>query len=303
MSVVDRERITIESPDGALRATFVPSAGMLCSSLEYGATELLAQNQGVAAYAERGATMGIPLLYPWANRLAGFSYSAAGLTVELPDDRSLIPADQNGLPIHGVVPGLLEWGAERRAGGELVAVLTWGESLGAPYGCFPFDHVAEYRASFVGGSLAIEVSVAAGERPVPVSFGFHPYLSPGGPRGRYAIGTPAMRHLALDARQIPTGSGEPQDARRFELGELTFDDGYDGVADGSELTVAGESAHLSVKFETGYPNAQVYAPAGRDFVCFEPMSAPTNALCESSAPLVAPGERFIARFSLTVSDP
>ena len=54
---------------------------MVCSSLRHRGEELLAQNTGVSAYAEHGKTMGIPLLYPWANRLAGFDYSVAGRTV------------------------------------------------------------------------------------------------------------------------------------------------------------------------------------------------------------------------------
>ena len=52
-----------------------------------------------------GATMGIPLLYPWANRLESFGYEAAGKTVSFPDDRALTDADPNGLPIHGAIPG------------------------------------------------------------------------------------------------------------------------------------------------------------------------------------------------------
>ena len=63
------QTVVIESPQ--LRATFVPGAGMVCSSLCHDGAELLAQCNGVRAYAERGSTMGIPLLYPWANRLAG----------------------------------------------------------------------------------------------------------------------------------------------------------------------------------------------------------------------------------------
>ena len=55
-----------------LEAMFVPGAGMLCCSLRHRGEELLAQNAGVGAYARQGKTMGIPLLYPWANRLAGF---------------------------------------------------------------------------------------------------------------------------------------------------------------------------------------------------------------------------------------
>ena len=92
-----------------LEATFVPGANMLCCSLRYRGEELLAQNDGVGAYARQGKTMGIPLLYPWANRLAAFDYSAAGKTVRVPHDSTRIAVDNNGLPIHGVIGGRLDW--------------------------------------------------------------------------------------------------------------------------------------------------------------------------------------------------
>ena len=59
---------------------------------------------------------------------------------------------------------------------------------------------------------------------------------------------------------------------------------------------------LEVRFEQGYPLAQVYAPAGEDYICFEPMTAPTNALLTggSDLSLVAPRKSFAATFSITV---
>jgi galactose mutarotase-like enzyme len=47
--------------------------------------------------------------------------------------------------------------------------------------------------------------------------------------------------------------------------------------------------------------AQVWVPPGRPFAALEPMAAPTNSLVAGSAPLVAPGESFTARFSLAVT--
>ena len=73
--------VRLRDEQARLEATFVPGAGMLCCSLRHRGDELLAQNSGVSAYAEQGTTMGIPLLYPWANRLAGFHYTVAGRTV------------------------------------------------------------------------------------------------------------------------------------------------------------------------------------------------------------------------------
>src|SRR5947208_7761148 len=107
--------IALISPDGSTETQFVPHANLLCRSLRHGETELLDQGGGVAAYAERGTTMGIPLLYPWANRLSGFAYRAAGKTVNLPLNGGLIPVDDAGLPIHGVLPGQLHWEVARRA--------------------------------------------------------------------------------------------------------------------------------------------------------------------------------------------
>ena len=53
--------------------------------------ELLALNDGLGAYRELGATMGVPLLYPWANRL-----SRSGFAVEKRGFRPLAP------PLSGV---------------------------------------------------------------------------------------------------------------------------------------------------------------------------------------------------------
>src|SRR5277367_6839132 len=109
MSASVLEPALVRDEASALEATFFPGAGMLCCSLRHHGQELLAQNAGVAAYAQSGKTMGIPLLYPWANRLAGFDYSVAGRTVRIPRDHDAVRLDANGLPIHGVIGGRLSW--------------------------------------------------------------------------------------------------------------------------------------------------------------------------------------------------
>jgi aldose 1-epimerase len=56
-------------------------------------------------------------------------------------------------------------------------------------------------------------------------------------------------------------------------------------------------------FLRGYPVAQVFSPPGASFICFEPMTAPGNALVRGGPELrlVAPGGRFIAAFALRVT--
>ena len=61
-------------------------------------------------------------------------------------------------------------------------------------------------------------------------------------------------------------------------------------------------SEISLTFLRGYAFAHVFAPADSDFVCFEPMTAPTNALATGAdLPLVAPGERYETAFDIAVS--
>lgn len=78
MSDTTLQAALLRDEHSSLEATFVPTAGMLCASLRHHGEELLAQNAGVDAYAAHGKTMGIPLLYPWANRLAGLITASPG---------------------------------------------------------------------------------------------------------------------------------------------------------------------------------------------------------------------------------
>jgi aldose 1-epimerase len=304
--------ISLSGEAEELDATFVPGAGMLCCSLRHRGEELLAQNDGVDAYARQGKTMGIPLLYPWANRLAAFDYSVAGKMVQVPHDPTRIPVDNNGLPIHGVIGGRLDWKSTDTSDADarsLAARLSWSESEPQLFELFPFRHDLLYEARFTpGGRLEIEVTVhASGEDVVPVAFGFHPYLAPGGPREQWQIELPAMRHLALDASQIPLGAdlaggpGQASSAQRFELGEREFDDGFDSVAEPARFAVTAGERRIELELLHGYPCAQVYAPLSGHFICFEPMTAPANALRSGDGlRLLAPGERHRARFSLSV---
>jgi galactose mutarotase-like enzyme len=308
MNDVELERIAVRDEESALEAEFVPGAGMLCCSLRHRGEELLAQNAGVAAYAQIGKTMGVPLLYPWANRLAGFDYSLDGRSVSVPHDPSRLRLDANGLPIHGVIGGRLAWEPTHAPDGdarELAASLSWSDSRPELYEVFPFRHDLHYRARLRDGALEIELTVhACGADAVPLAFGFHPYLSPPGtPRERWLVELPAMRALALDPKQIPIGPARTLAAQRFELDGRQFDDGFDAVAEPARFSVVSADRRIELTFLQGYPCAQVFAPAGGQFICFEPMTAPANALRSGEGlRVLAPGERFVARFSIAVDE-
>jgi aldose 1-epimerase len=84
------------------------------------------------------------------------------------------------------------------------------------------------------------------------------------------------------------------------LGDKAFDDAYDQVDDGAVFAVSGGGRRLEVHFEHGYPATQIFAPPVEDLVCFEPMTAPTDALSRGGYRCARPGEPATAQFSIKV---
>jgi aldose 1-epimerase len=295
--------VTITSPDGETQAEFVPEANLLCCSLRHRGAELLDPGQGIEAYAQRGKTMGIPLLHPWANRLARASYRVGDTTVRLPAPEGRFETDPGGLPIHGALPGCLRWTVQPGSPSDrLSAQLRWRSA--ELLELFGFEHELVMEASVAGGELSLTTTLrATGSDRVPVSFGFHPYLRiPGSSRRDWRVALGASQRLVLDERMIPTGAREPLSEREFVLGEQSWDDGLGGLDPGeARFSVADERTTLTVTFEAGFDYAQVYAPPGHDYICFEPMTAPTNALDSGDGLiLVEPGDEYRTRWSVTV---
>jgi aldose 1-epimerase len=139
--------------------------------------------------------------------------------------------------------------------------------------------------------------------PVPISFGWHPYLTlPGVPRTDWRVELPVRRRAELDDRGIPTGESEPVAIEAGPLGDAGYDDLFPELAERPVFALEGGGRRIELAFEEGYPVAQVYAPPDQDFICFEPMTAPTNALVsEDGLRCVQPGETFSASFSIAVT--
>jgi aldose 1-epimerase len=297
------ETLTITSAGGRTKAQFVPAANMVCCSLVHDGVERLELRRGLPTYAEAGKTMGIPLLYPWANRLGRFGYRAAGREVTLDESDERLGRDSQGLPIHGVVPGFLRWEvADAGAPGTIDAHLAWTSS--DLLELFPFGHEVTVNISVADGELTIATTVrATGGDPVPVSFGYHPYLKmPDAPRENWEIELAASHRLVLDERSIPTGEREPVTQTRVTLDETNWDTPFDGLTLPARWRAAGGAGAMTVTFRAGYEFAQVFAPAGTEFICFEPMTAATDALNSGDGlRIVAPGAEHRAMFNVTLA--
>src|SRR3954454_13739219 len=295
--VADLRVVTLAAGD--LEVRFAAGANMVGCSLRHRGEELLGLRDGVEAYLARGKTFGIPLLHPWANRLGAWRYDVEGHAVDL-EGAVLVRGEEHGLPIHGALPAGAAWRVVDTTGEALWAELDWAADP-ARMAIFPFAHRLELRAVVDGGVLTIATTVVAtGEEPVPLSFGFHPYLAPpGAPREAWEVELPALAHLALDERGLPTGAREQRPPERAPLGERTFDDAFALDRASARFAVSDGTRRIAVEFEQGFPYAQVFAPPGQALVCSEPMTAPVDALrTHDGLRCVAPGARATAAFAI-----
>ena len=310
----------LRSPAG-LEARFAPGVGMVGCSLRHEGEELLGQGGGLAKYAEVGSTFGIPLLHPWANRLDGLSYEVGGVAVRLDPEHMPVRLDGNGLPIHGLAAASPYWAVTGAAADDDAAIL----SARLPFADHPHAEFLKKITEDALGRLLLpslereirrELTEEAEEHAVrvfarnlrslllqPPLRGRHPHLQlPGAPRAAWNVALPVRAQATLDDRGIPTGEVRDVEVGTGPLGDRVYDDLFCRLADEPRFALEGAGRRLEVRFERGYPVAQVYAPEGQDFICFEPMTAPTNALVRGgpALPLVRPGAEHATCFSITV---
>jgi aldose 1-epimerase len=296
----------LRSPAG-VEALYVPDAGMVCCSLSHDGAELLGRRGGVREYAQRGATMGIPFLHPWANRIERPGYRALGVEVEFPSGAEAVRLDgATGLPIHGLMSGWPSWGVVAHAADASAARLEArvdSAALPPVSELFPFAHEVTLAAELSEATLRITTTVRpTGERAVPIAFGYHPYVKlPGVPRAEWVVALPVRGQAILDERFLPTGREEDVDIATGPLAQRTYDDLFPRIEPIAVFTVEGGGRRISVSFEHGFEVAVVYAPSDDDVICFEPMTAPTNPF-DGPYPLraVEPGDSFSATFSVAV---
>jgi galactose mutarotase-like enzyme len=187
-----------------------------------------------------------------------------------------------GLPMHGTLPRpwrVLEPGAAELDGASEA---------------FPFPHTIRMQVE-LADALRFTTTIEAHDGLVPVSFGFHPFLTiPGVPRTEWHVEIPVTRH-----RAFPSGETQAVEPHIGPLGDRAYDDGYD-ERDDRPFVVAAGGRRITVDFERGFPFAQVYAPPAQDLICFEPMTAPTDALRAGTFPVAEAGKPFVTVFSIAV---
>jgi aldose 1-epimerase len=231
--------------------------------------------------------LGNPFLAPWANRLDQDGFYANGKYYRLNPDLKNFGRDPFKQPIHGLVVYATQWEvAEVRADHRSAWVTSRLEAWRYPdlMAQFPFAHTLEMTYRLQDGVLEVETKVTNhAKEPMPVSIAYHPYFTiHDAPRDEWRVSLPVREHLTLSDKLIPTGEVTPASyPDALPLAGKQLDDVFSGLIRGesgrAEFSVLGKSQKISVLYGPKYKVAVVYAPPGRDFICFEPMTGPTNA--------------------------
>ena len=237
--------------------------------------------------ARRPTMAGNPFLEPWANRLDHEGFFANGQSYALNPALKNYRKDGNQKPIHGLLVFAKEWEVTATGADDNGAWVTSRlEFWRYPdfMAQFPFAHNVEMTYRLRDGALEVQTAIEnLSNAPMPLAIGFHPYFRlPDSHRDSWKVHLAARDHVVLSNVLIPTGERKPVElADPVPLATTQLDDVFTNLvrgADGkAEFWVDDGKQRISVIYGPKYKVAVVYAPPGRDFICFEPMTAVTNA--------------------------
>jgi aldose 1-epimerase len=294
------EAVHLDDAGSRISVSIGPSAGNLTVEMKVRGRNVL-------------GPLGIPFLAPWANRLDEQAFYANGRKYAFDMELGNV---RGAHPIHGFLSAASQWQiAEAKADRTSAWVTSRLEFFRQPawIAQFPFAHTIEMTHRLQDGALEITTVLHnLSAEPMPVAIGFHPYFTlSDSARDEWVISLGARTEWVLAPDKIPTGETRPIEQRFPNPGaarlrdhdlDHVFGDLIRDASGRAVMSVQGISQKLDVVFGPNYRAVVVYAPKGRDFICFEPMAGITDALNLAQRGLyrelqhVLPGETWRERF-------
>jgi len=268
--------------------SIVPSLGNNAFEMKVGGKNILwSPYHALKELQDKPVQVGNPFLAPWANRIDGDAFWANGKKYLLNPGLNNFRYDGNHQPIHGLLVFAKEWKVVSvKADGKGASVTSRLEFWRRPdwMAQFPFAHAIAMTYRLKDGQLEVETQIEnLSTETMPLSLGYHTYYRlDDSPRDDWKVHVAARDYVILSNTLVPTGESkpvalaDPQGLRDFKL-----DDVFTGLVRDSEgraeFWVQGKSQKIRVLFGRKFDVGVVFAPPGRDFICFEPMVGLTNA--------------------------
>jgi aldose 1-epimerase len=312
------EVVRLADAAGRTEVSIAPSIGNMAYEIKVGGKNILwFPYHSPAELKAKPQFCGIPFLAPWANRLDDDGYWVNGKRYLLNPGLGNVQHDGHRHPIHGLLNYSPAW--------EVVSVSADGRSASVTsrldfgkhpemMAQFPFAHTITMTYRLASGAVEVETAIDnQSAEPMPVAIGFHPYFRiDDAPRDQWKVHLAARDHVVLNDQLIPTGEHRPVEfADPHSLAVSPLDDVFSNLVRGADgmarFWVEGARQRITVVYGAKYTVAVAYAPPGRDFICFEPMAAVTNAFNLAHSGVyqdlqsIAPGARWKESFAIQPS--
>jgi aldose 1-epimerase len=306
----------LEGPDGAV-AEVCPALGFNCFRWHAGGRELLYCDPHFFEDG-RPTRSGVPVLFPFPNRIRGGRFTWAGKEYTLPPNDS---AQKNA--IHGFACRhawrVLDRGADADSAwltGEFQAARDAPEARPL----WPADHRIRLTCRLFADRLALEAVVEnPDEAPLPFGLGYHPYFHlpypSGGGSPDASVEAPARSCWQMQ-EGLPTGrvvavEGErdlnaPRPFHNLHLDDVLtgLDPQPDPAAGG--LCWRGRVEGLSLYADPAFRELVVFTPPHRRAMCLEPYTCTTDAInlqqrgVDAGLLVLPPGGRWEATVALVL---
>ena len=238
---------------------------------------------------QRPTAFGNPILFPFPNRIRDGKWRFEGKTYQF-DKQPESPTTIHGLLLN--CPYNVDKHTADENGATLVCSLN-SQDFPDIRRQYPFPFIIEITYTIRDAVLTMDVMIRnTGNSNMPMGFGIHPYfstnLSGKADASKALISVPANKYWELDDVLVPTGlqkdvSGTLDLRAGQPFGKLKLDHVFtDVIMDNgvSRCIIENQDTGHGMVMESDsvFRELVVYTPPGRDAICFEPYTCPTDAI-------------------------
>lgn len=288
-----------------------PDKGCNMFSLKVDGTELLFP---AIDYKGHFMMLGVPILYPFPNRMAGAKFSLDGYEYRF-------TPNSGDLLLHGLITTSPWESSEPEVGEDGISfhnqiVFHDGTDL---YQQYPIKQKLElvYKLKEDRVSLTFTVTNQDEIRRLPFGLGIHPYFKLISPRESIKIQVPAKKwmeaeNLMPSGKLISLADGPAVMLEPTPLSELDLDDVFWGMVPEESQKILYEEAGLQVTFKATeiFTHTCIFCPPTMPFFCMENQTCSADAHNlytagfekESHLLILEPGKRISGSIEILFSD-
>lgn len=237
---------------GAVEAEVVPGRGALITVVRVDGEDLLWLDRSTVEDTSKSVRGGIPLLFPFAGRLADDTLRATGQ-----------PMKQHGFARHR------PWEVLQASAGHVLMELPVDDEIALVW---PWTFRLTQGVWATSAGIHVELNIHnTGPAPMPISPGWHPYFPADANKKTQTNADVA----GLDSKQL--------------VDDAVFDFGLPAPPHGRVRLQPGGGPALKLEFDPVMRHVQFWSLPHHPFVCVEPFFGGNNTINTSATLVVPPG--------------